>query len=124
MPSDAVLRRVRYPATPRADLLLPVLGSAVVIILIVGSAAVAEWDPVALVGVAAVLAVIAGVVVRFSSLTAEVDDEALRIAFGPGFMHYAGSLDRVQAWRAVRNPWMVRLGHPLRAWRLAEQRLR
>jgi len=105
MSSDASPRQVRYRHTQRAALLLVVLGGAIAITLIVGIAAIAGWQPVVLAVVIPLLVVLAAVLVLFSSMTVEVDDEALRIAFGPGFIRYALSLERVQAWRTVRNPW-------------------
>lgn len=104
----APLRPARYRHTQRADLLLLTLGGAIAItfiVLIVDCSAVAGWNPIVLAVVLPVLAVFAILLVLFSSLTVVVDDEALRIAFGPGLVRYAWSLDCVRAWRAVRNPW-------------------
>jgi len=81
-----------------------VVGGAVAITLIVGSAAFAGWDPIVFAIVTPVLVVLAVVLVLFSSLTVVVDDEVLRIAFGPGIVRYAWPLDRIQTWQAVRNP--------------------
>ncbi|MEN6518820.1 MAG: hypothetical protein ABFC38_11705 [Methanospirillum sp.] len=105
MSSDAPLRQVRYRHTQRADLLLLIFGGAVAITLIVGSAAFGGRDPIALAIATPVLAVLAVVLVLFSSLTVVVDHEVLRIAFGLGLVRYAWPLDRVRAWQVVRNPW-------------------
>ena len=105
MSSDAPRHRVRYRHTQRADLLLLVLGGAVAVTLIVGSAAVADWQPIALGVVIFVLVVLATVVVLFSALTVVVDDENLQIAFGPGLIRNTWSLDCIVAWQPVRNPW-------------------
>lgn len=94
MSSDAAARQVQYRHTQRAGRPLLLLAGAIVLILVVGVLASAPRDPIAL----------AIVLVLFSSLTVEVDDEALRIAFGPGLVRHAWSLDRVRS-RTVRNPW-------------------
>lgn len=108
MSSDAPLRPIRYRHTQRAGLLQFLLTGIVVLallFLIVATPAGSLRDPVALAVLIPVLAVLAIVLVLFSSLTVEVDDEALRIAFGPGLVRHAWPLDRVRSWRAVRNPW-------------------
>jgi hypothetical protein len=105
MSSDAPFRRARYRHTQRAGLLQFLLAGAIVLILVVGVLAGALRDPLALAVLIPVLAVLAIVLVLFSSLTVEVDGEALRIAFGPGLVRHAWPLDRVRSWRAVRNPW-------------------
>ena len=107
MSSDAPLRPIRYRHTQRAGLLQFLLTGIVVLallFLIVATPAGSLRDPVALAVLIPVLAVLAIVLVLFSSLTVEVDDEALRIAFGPGLVRHAWSLDRVRS-RTVRNPW-------------------
>lgn len=73
----------------------------ILVVLIVATPADALRDPVVLTAVIPVLAVL----VLFSSLTVEVDGEALRIVFGPGFVRHTWSIDRIRSWRAVRNPW-------------------
>ncbi len=108
MSSDAFLRAARYRHTQRGDLLVVLLAGAialVLIVLVVAAPADALRDPVVLAAAAPVLAVLAVVLVLFSSLTVEVDDGALRIAFGPGLVRHAWPLDRIRSWRAVRNPW-------------------
>lgn len=108
MSSDDPPRPIRYRHTQRAGLLQFLLAGAIVltlVVLIVATPAGSLRDPVALAVLISVLAVLAIVLVLFSSLTVEVDDEALRIAFGPGLVRHAWPLDRVQSWRAVRNPW-------------------
>lgn len=105
MSSDASTPHVRYRHTQRADLLLLALGGALAITLLAGVAVAAGGDPVAVAVVMPVLAVLAILLVVFSSMTVEVDDEALRIEFGPGFVRHAWPLHRIRAWRAVCNPW-------------------
>ncbi len=105
MSSDTSIRQARYRHSQHADLLLLILGGAVAITLIVGGAAFAGRDPIVLAIVIPVLVVLAAVLLLFSSLTVEVDDEALRIAFGPGLVRHAWPLEGIRSWRAVRNPW-------------------
>ncbi len=61
-----------------------------------------------------VLAVLALVLLLFSTLTVEVDGEALRLRFGIGLVRKRLALDEIRAWHAVRNPWYcgwgIRLG--------------
>ena len=121
MSSDAPLHQARYRHTQRADLLLILLGGVIVLTLavwIVASPAGALEDPVALAVLIPVMAVLAVVLVLFSSLTVEVDDEALRIIFGPGLVRHAWSLDRIRSWSTVRNPWWYGWGIHLtpRGW--------
>jgi len=105
MPSDPFPRTVRYRRTQRAStLLLGILGG-IALVLVVALVAAAGGDPAPLAVPAAVLVGLISLSVLFSSLTVEVDDEALRIAFGPGLVRHAWSLDRIAAARPVRNPW-------------------
>jgi hypothetical protein len=105
MSSDTSIRQVRYRHSQHADLLLLILGGAVAITLIVGGAAFAGRDPIVLAIVIPVLVVLPAVLLLFSSLTVEVDDEALRIALSPGLVRHAWPLEGIRSWRAVRNPW-------------------
>ena len=41
----------------------------------------------------------------FSTLTVEVDEEAIRLRFGIGLVRKRVPLGEVKGWRAVRNPW-------------------
>ena len=54
------------------------------------------------------------VLLVFSSLTVEVDHEAIRLRFGVGLVRKRIALADVSSWRAVRNPWYagwgIRLG--------------
>lgn len=107
MSSDALLRQARYRHTLRAGLLQSLLARAIVltlVVLIVATPAGSPRDPVALAVLIPVLAVLAVVPVLFSSLTVEVDDEALWIAFGPGLVRHAWPIDRIRSRRDVRNP--------------------
>ena len=60
------------------------------------------------------LVVAAVLLLGFSALTVEVDDEAIRLRFGVGLVRKRIPLADVGAWRAVRNPWYsgwgIRLG--------------
>ena len=60
------------------------------------------------------LVVAAVLLLGFSALTVEVDDEAIRLRFGVGLVRKRIPLADVSAWRAVRNPWYagwgIRLG--------------
>jgi hypothetical protein len=49
--------------------------------------------------------VLALVVLLFSTLTVEVDDEAIRLRFGIGLVRKRIGLSEVRAWQEVRNPW-------------------
>jgi hypothetical protein len=51
------------------------------------------------------LVVLALVVLLFSTLTVEVDGEAIRLRFGIGLVRKRIGLAEVRAWQAVRNPW-------------------
>jgi len=51
------------------------------------------------------LVVLALVVLLFSTLTVEVDGEAIRLRFGVGLVRKRVDLADVRAWQAVRNPW-------------------
>jgi hypothetical protein len=52
-----------------------------------------------------VLVVLASIALLFSTLTVEVDDEAIRLRFGIGLVRKRIPLAGVGAWQAVRNPW-------------------
>ena len=56
----------------------------------------------------------AAVLLIFSSLTVEVDHQAIRLRFGVGLVHKRIPLADVSSWQAVRNPWYsgwgIRLG--------------
>jgi hypothetical protein len=60
------------------------------------------------------LLVAAVLLLGFSALTVEVDEEAIRLSFGVGLVRKRVPLADVSAWRAVRNPWYsgwgIRLG--------------
>ena len=118
MSSDSPLHQVRYRHTQRGDLLLLIIGGAIAAILIIGGAAFAGPDPIVFAIVIPVLVALAVVLLLFSSLTVVVDDEFLRIAFGPGFVHHAWPLEGIRSWRAVRNPWWYGWGIHLtpRGW--------
>jgi hypothetical protein len=59
----------------------------------------------------------------FSSLTVEVDDDALRMRFGVGLVRKRIPLAEVRAWRVVRNPWItgwgIRLGPGYVLWNVS-----
>lgn len=61
-----------------------------------------------------VLTVLALVLLLFSTLTVEVNPEAIRLRFGVGLIRKRFALEQVRAWQAVRNPWYcgwgIRLG--------------
>lgn len=60
------------------------------------------------------LVMAAFVLLTFSSLTVEVDGEAIRLRFGIGLVRKRIALAEVSSWRAARNPWYagwgIRLG--------------
>ena len=49
--------------------------------------------------------VLALVALLFSTLTVEVDAEAIRLRFGIGLVRKRIGLAEVRSWQAVRNPW-------------------
>ena len=60
------------------------------------------------------LAVLAVLLLLFSTLTVEVGKEAIRLRFGVGLIRKRFELAEVRGWEAVRNPWYcgwgIRLG--------------
>jgi hypothetical protein len=60
------------------------------------------------------LLVLALLLLVFSTLTVEVDEEAIRLRFGIGLIRKRIPLRAVKSWREVRNPWYsgwgIRLG--------------
>ena len=60
------------------------------------------------------LAVLAVVLLLFSTLTVEIDGEAIRLWFGVGLIRKRFELAEVRGWAAVRSPWYcgwgIRLG--------------
>jgi hypothetical protein len=45
------------------------------------------------------------VALLFSTLTVEVDDQAIRLRFGIGLVRKRIGLAEVRSWQSVRNPW-------------------
>lgn len=95
---------VRYRHTRRGNLLVLALLSGIVIILIIVIAA-AGGDTVVFGLALPVVVLLTAMLVLFSSMTVEIDGEALRISFGPGLLRHAWPLDQMESWRPVRNPW-------------------
>jgi hypothetical protein len=60
------------------------------------------------------LAVLAVVLLLFSTLTVEIDPEAIRLRFGVGLIRKRFDLAEVRGWAAVRNPWYCGWGIRLR----------
>ena len=63
------------------------------------------------------------VLLVFSSLTVEVDHQAIRLRFGVGLVRKRIGLADVSSWRAVRNPWYagwgIRLGAGYVLWNVS-----
>jgi hypothetical protein len=70
-----------------------------------------------------VLVVLAFVLPLFSTLTVEVDSEAIRLRFGVGLIRKRVALEQVRGWQAVRNPWYrgwgIRLGRRDVLWNVS-----
>ncbi len=80
----------------------PILGSAVA----VGVLAWTGLPPEAATAARLPLLLVAALVLLvFSSLTVEVDGEAIRLRFGIGLVGKRIPLGDVKSWREVRNPW-------------------
>jgi hypothetical protein len=58
----------------------------------------------------------------FGSLTVAVSDERVRLWFGPGLIRKSFGVRDIQDAAIVRNRWVLRLGNPPHAARLAVQR--
>ncbi|MEJ2061588.1 MAG: hypothetical protein P8Y64_14110 [Gammaproteobacteria bacterium] len=88
-----------YRHTQVATVLLVVLGAGLLAALY--AAARTHWSPVMLV----VLAVLAGVVLLFHSLTIEQEGRWLIARFGSGPIRFRFDLDEVVSAKPVRNRW-------------------
>jgi hypothetical protein len=88
-----------YHHTQTGYLLLVVLGGALLFIL--GLMLAAGFNGVSL----AVLVILTICLALFTSLTVEVDDEALTLRFGPGLIRKQFRLADIVACRVVKNPW-------------------
>lgn len=88
-----------YHHTQRGTILPIMLGASVVVIAI-GLSAGRDITP--LLVVAAVLIVTA---LLFASLTVDIKDDMLKLAFGPGLVHKRTRLADIQACAVVRNLW-------------------
>jgi hypothetical protein len=60
------------------------------------------------------LAILVVALLLFSTLTVEVDKEALRLRFGVGLIRKRFDLAEIRGWEAVRNPWYCGWGIRLR----------
>lgn len=101
-----------YHHTQRGTILPIMLGASVVVIAI-GLSAGRDITP--LLVVAAVLIVTA---LLFASLTVDIKDDMLKLAFGPGLVHKRTRLADIQACAVVRNLWWYGWGIRLtpRGW--------
>jgi hypothetical protein len=89
---------VRYRHTQPGWVIVLVVGLAVLLVMVAlpKEAAGVASVPLVLLGLALLL---------FSALTVEVDQESIRVWFGPGLVRKRIPLAQVEGWRAVRNPW-------------------
>ena len=69
------------------------------------------------------LLVAALLVLVFSALTVQVDEDAIRLCFGVGLVRKRIPLREVKGWREVRNPWYtgwgIRLGPGYMLWNVS-----
>lgn len=90
---------VVYRSTQFGFTIVATVGAALLLVVAIG--AQTGWHPVSSV----VLALLAGVLLVFWSLTIEIDPMRLRCFFGPGLISRDIPLHEIVSARAVRNRW-------------------
>ncbi len=65
-----------------------------------------RWNPICLL-IAIILSIAWWL---FGSLTVEITDHFLRIAFGPGFVKRKWRLDEIESVESIKNPWWYGIG--------------
>jgi hypothetical protein len=95
---------IQYRHTQIGYVILATMGGAMVLILLLMSLYEFNWIPLI------VLAILAICVVLFATLTVEIDEEHLRIQFGPGFIHKKFPLQDIESHQVVKNHWFYGWG--------------
>lgn len=95
---------IQYRHTQIGSVILATISGAMVLILLLMDLYEFNWIPLI------VLAILAICVVLFATLTVEIDQEHLRIQFGPGFIRKKFPLQDIESHQVVKNHWFYGWG--------------
>lgn len=89
----------QYHHTQIGYVIFATIGGAMVLILLLMNLYEFNWIPLM------VFAILAICLVLFATLTVEIDEQHLRIRFGPGVIRKKFSLQDIEGHRLVKNNW-------------------